>query len=141
MIEVENKYDFTVEELVDILNQTPIGIEVSTNEDVAKYIIQALNVNAIIKKSLGVGTAESQKATNASKTVYHKDAPYHVLITKNKDGKRMFECDARTVAFYACDPAQGRPHKGLISEKKPTPTDIANVCELLGDVNGWGTFQ
>ncbi len=141
MIAVENKYDFTVEELEDILNQTPIGIEVSTNEDVAKYIIQALNVNAIIKRSLGMNTTAEKKATNGLPPVYHKDAPYHVLITKNKDGKRMFECDARTVAFYACDPAQGRPHKVLLSERKPTPTNIANVCELLGDVNGWGTFQ
>ena len=138
MIKVENNYDFSVEELTDILNNTPIKVDFDTNEAVAEYIIQALNVNAIIKRSLGMHTAvEATVAPN----VYHKDAPYHILITKNKDGKRMFECDARTIAFFAYDPMQGKPHKAILAEQKPTPTDVSNICELLGDINGWGTMQ
>jgi hypothetical protein len=127
VIEVENKYDFSVEELTDILEQTPIAVEMSTNEAVAKYIIQALNINRIIKFS------------NSGETVH--TAPYHLEIVRNKDGKKMFASDARTIAFYAYDPAAGRPYKVIISEEKPKPTDIANVCELLGDINSWGTFQ
>lgn len=127
MIEVENKYDFTVEEMTDILEQTPIAVDMSTNEAVAKYIIQALNVNRIIKQS------------ESAKKAY--TAPYHLLIVRNKDGKKMFDVDARTIAFYAGDPMQGRPYKGILSEQKPKPTDIANICELMGDINGWGTFQ
>lgn len=128
MIEVENKYDFTVEELTDILEQTPIAVDMSTNEEVAKYIIQALNVNRIIKSNKNGATVYS--------------APYHLEIVRNKDGKRMFVTDARSIAFFACDPASsGRPYKAIISEVKPKPTDIANICELLGDINGWGSFQ
>lgn len=130
MIKVENRYDFSVEELTEILENTPIKVDFDTNAAVAEYIIQALNANAIIKRALGMETS-----------FYHKDAPYHILINRNSDGKRMFECDARTIAFYACDPVQGRPHKGIVSEKKPMPTDIANISELLGNVNGWGIFQ
>jgi hypothetical protein len=136
MIKVENKYDFTVEELTDILNNTPIAVDMSTNAAVAEYIIQALNINRIIKSAHG-----TISGTEPSKTVYHKDAPYHLVILRNRDDAKVFECDARTVAFYAYDPLLGKPHKGILSEQKPKPTDIANVCELLGDINGWGTFQ
>jgi hypothetical protein len=141
MIKLENRYDFSVEELTEILENTPIKVDLDTNASVAEYIIQALNANAIIKRALGMETSVYHKATNGEPTVYPKDAPYHILINRNRDGKRMFECDARTIAFYACDPVQGRPHKGIVSEKKPMPTDIANISELLGNVNGWGTFQ
>lgn len=133
MIEVENKYDFTVEELTDILENTPIRVDLDTNKAVARYIIQALNTNRIVKMFRG--------EIEDNQTVYHRDAPYHLTVTRNKDGKTLFENDARTVAFYAYDPLNGMPHKGIVSEQKPTPTDIANVCELLGDIRSWGTFQ
>lgn len=152
MIRVENAYDFTVEELTDILENTPIAVDMSTNEAVAEYIIQALNINSIVKKSLVMETTVDQKTTkgspdvnqtktDGSKKVYHKNAPYYIRIERNKDGKRLFECDARTIAFFAYDPFAGKPHKAILSEQKPTATDIANVCELLGEINGWGTMQ
>jgi hypothetical protein len=137
MIEVENKYDFTVEEMTDILEQTPIAVD-GRSEQMAKYIIQALNTNRIIKRFHG----EIEDNPNAeNRTVYHRDAPYHLTVTRNKDGKTLFESDTRTIAFYAYDPLSGMPHKGIVSEQKPNPTDIANVCELLGDIRSWGTFQ
>ena len=132
MIEVKNKYDFTVEELTDILDNTPIKVDLGTNEVVAKYIIQALNINAIIK-----GFQKSESDDRA----YHVSAPYHVEIVENETDKRLFSCDARTVAFYAYDPLQGKPHKVIISKNKPTPIEIASVCEHISDVNGWGTVQ
>lgn len=134
MIEVKNRYDFTVEELTDILNNTPIKVDLGTNDEVAKYIIQALNINAIIK---GVHKSASEKVDRA----YHVGAPYHVEIVENETNKRLFSCDARTVAFYAYDPLQGKPHKVIISQNKPTPIEIASVCEHISDVNGWGTVQ
>lgn len=138
MIEVENKYDFTVEELTDILENTPIKVDLDTNEAVARYIIQALNTNRIIKMFHGELTDEP----NAEKRmVDHRDAPYHLTIKRNKDEKTLFESDTRTIAFYAYDPLSGMPYKGIVSEQKPNPTDIANVCELLGDIRSWGTFQ
>ena len=54
MIKVENRYDFSVEELTEILENTPIKVDLDTNAAVAEYIIQALNANAIIKRSLGI---------------------------------------------------------------------------------------
>lgn len=149
MIKVENKYDFTVGELTDILNQTPIQVDLSTNEAVAEYIIQALNINRIIKEHRNSLTphlkdlAENKKSGQAVEINRSPDrgSPYHLLLLRNEDNQKMFECDARTVAFYAYDPMLGKPHKGILSEKKPNPSDIANVCEFLGDVNGWGTFQ
>lgn len=138
MIEVENKYDFTVEELTDILENTPIKVDLDTNEAVARYIVQALNTNRIIKMFRG----EIEDNPNAEKrTVYHRDAPYHMTVRRNKDGKTLFDSDTRTIAFYAYDPLSGIPHKGIVSEQKPAPTDIANVCEMLGDIRNWGTFQ
>lgn len=149
MIEVKNKYDFTVEELTDILNNTPIKVDLDTNEAVAEYIIQALNVNKIIKEHQNSLKSRLQKfadykepnPTVEIKRTVDRGSPYHLILIRNADNQKMFECDARTVAFYAYDPMLGKPHKGILSEKKPTPTDIANVCEFLGDVNGWGTFQ
>lgn len=134
MIEVKNKYDFTVEELTDILNNTPIKVDFDTNEAVAKYIIQALNINAIIKGVI-------PRKENGTDYAYHKDAPYHIEIVRNNDSKKLFACDARTIAFYAYDPLFSKAHKAILSEKKPNPTEIANVCEYLSDVNGWGMFQ
>jgi hypothetical protein len=145
MIEVENKYDFTVDELTDILNNTPIRVDHDTNEVVANYIIQALNINRIIKEQkrerickdpvvLGNPTVEISR-------IVDRGSPYHLILTRNENNQKVFECDARTVAFYAYDPMLGKPHKGILSEKKPTPTDIANICEFMGDINGWGDFQ
>ena len=149
MIEVENKYDFTVDELTDILNNTPIRVDHDTNEVVANYIIQALNVNKIIKKHQNPLKSRLQdfaeyKEPNPTVEINRmvdRESPYHLILIRNADNQKIFECDARTVAFYAYDPMLGKPHKGILSEKKPTPTDIANVCKFLGDVNGWGTFQ
>ena len=148
MIEVENKYDFTVEELTDILNDTPIKVDYDTNAAVAEYIIRALNINAIVKEHLNA--TDSKRCTDP--VVIRKPlveinrsegrgSPYHLMILRNADNSKLFECDARSIAFYAYDPLLGKPHKAILTEQKPTPRDIANVCELLGDVNGWGTFQ
>ena len=149
MIKVENKYDFTVDELTDILDQTPIRVDLDTNAAVAEYIIQALNVNRIIKKSqnllkeklMNSDEYKEPKPTVEINRTIGKGSPYHLILLRNADNKKIFECDARTVAFYAYDEFLGRPHKGLVSEQKPKPSDIANVCELLGDIRDWGTFQ
>ncbi len=139
MIRVKNDYDFTVEELTDILENTPIKADLDTNAAVAEYIIQALNINRIVKKATGSFMISDKQENEA--TVYHRDAPYHIEIKRNKDGKQMFACNARTIAFFAYDPLLGKPHKAILAEQKPTATDIANVCELLGDVREWGTMQ
>lgn len=152
MIKVENKYDFTVEELTDILSNTPIKVDHDTNYVVAEYIIQALNINKIIKdyknpprsfrdiKRCLENSGCEKKTVDIDRPV-DRGSPYHLIITKNQDNSKLFECDARSIAFYAYDPLLGKPHKAILTEKKPTPTDIANVCEYLGDINGWGTFQ
>lgn len=152
MIKVENKYDFTVEELTDILSNTPIKVDHDTNDVVAEYIIQALNINKIIKdfksptRSFRDIKRYSENSGCPKQTVeinrpVDRGSPYHLIITKNQDNSKVFETDARSIAFYAYDPLLGKPHKGILTEKKPTPKDIANVCEYLGDINGWGTFQ
>ncbi len=145
MIRVENAYDFTVEELTDILENTPIAVDMSTNAEAANYIIQALNINRIIKEQNGErickDPVELRNPTVEISRIVDRGSPYHLILIRNENNQKMFECDARTVAFYAYDPMLGKPHKGILSERKPTPTDIANVCESLGDVNGWGTFQ
>lgn len=145
MIKVENKYDFTVDELTDILNNTPIKVDLDTNDAVAEYIIQALNVNRIIKEQ-SVERICKEPVVLRNPTVeisrtFDRGSPYHLIITKNQDDSKVFECDARSIAFYAYDPLLGKPHKGIITEKKPTPNDIANICEFLGDINGWGAIQ
>lgn len=142
MIEVENKYDFTVEELTDILEQTPIRVDLDTNEAVAKYIIQALNVNRIIKESKNPRAEAFRKKENPEpdKTAFEPETPYS-LVVKRRDGSVAFRCPAYTLAFYVYDPIAGRAKKGLISQEKPTARDIANISELLGNVNGWGTMQ
>ena len=149
MIKVENKYDFTVDELTDILEKTPIRVDLDTNAAVAEYIIQALNVNRIIKKSqnllkeqlMNSGEYNEPKPTVEINRTIDRGSPYHLILLRNTDNKKVFECEARTVAFYAYDELLGRPHKGILSEQKPTTRDIANVCELLGDIRDWGTFQ
>ena len=145
MIEVENKYDFTVDELTDILNNTPIRVDHDTNEVVANYIIQALNINRIIKEQKRERICKDpvvlRNPTVEISRIVDRGSPYHLILTRNENNQKVFECDARTVAFYAYDPMLGKPHKGILSEKKPTPTDIANICEFMGDINGWGDFQ
>lgn len=145
MIEVENKYDFTVDELTDILNNTPIRVDHDTNEVVANYIIQALNINRIIKEQKRERICKDpvvlRNPTVEISRIVDRGSPYHMILTRNENNQKVFECDARTVAFYAYDPMLGKPHKGILSEKKPTPTDIANICEFMGDINGWGDFQ
>ena len=144
MINVENKYDFTVKELTDILKETPI--DCSSDEEIAKYIVQALNINRIIKEHTGEENVFedpviSRKAVVEINRTENRGAPYHIIVTKNRDNSKIFESDARFIAFYAYDPLSGRPHKGVVSEVKPKPTDIVNICELLGATNDWGTFQ
>lgn len=148
MIKVENMYDITVEEMTDILNNTPIKVDLDTNSAVAEYIIQAININRIIKNHQNpVKRRLEERAPIEVKQMVEinrpvdRGSPYHMILLRNYDGKKIFECDARTVAFYAYDPVLGKPHKGILSEQKPKPTDIANICELLGSVNDWGTFQ
>lgn len=145
MIEVENKYDFTVDELTDILNNTPIRVDHDTNEVVANYIIQALNINRIIKEQKRERICKDpvvlRNPTVEISRIVDRGSPYHMILTRNENNQKVFECDARTVAFYAYDPMLGKPHKGILSEKKPSPTDIANICEFMGDINGWGDFQ
>lgn len=140
MIKVENKYDFTVNELTDILDQTPIRVDLDTNAAVAEYIIQALNVNRIIKEREGI-VFENPKIERDTNLCYDHRAPFHLLILRNKDNRKIFDADVRTIAFYAYDECLGRPHKGIVSEEKPKPSDIANICELLGDIRDWGIFQ
>lgn len=145
MIEVENKYDFTVDELTDILNNTPIRVDHDTNEVVANYIIQALNINRIIKEHNRERICKDpvvlRNPTVEISRIVDRGSPYHMILTRNENNQKVFECDARTVAFYAYDPMLGKPHKGILSEKKPAPSDIANICEFMGDINGWGSFQ
>lgn len=145
MIEVENKYDFTVDELTDILNNTPIRVDHDTNEVVANYIIQALNINRIIKEQKRERICKDpvvlRNPTVEISRIVDRGSPYHLILTRNENNQKVFESDARTVAFFAYDPMLGKPHKGILSEKKPTPTDIANICEFMGDINGWGSFQ
>lgn len=140
MITVNNKYDFTVEELTEILNNLPESIVIThCNDKLAEYIIQALNVNRIIKEHLGVKTDENK--TEGERKVYPREVPYHLQIVRNRDGRVLYENDARTIAFYAYDPIKGKGQKALISQKKPTPSDVANVSEYLGSLHDWGTMQ
>lgn len=146
MIRIENAYDFTVEELADILDNTPIKVDLDTNTAVAEYIIQALNINAIIKSREGEPKICKDPIVVRNPVIeinrpIDRGSPYHLILTRNENNQKVFECDARTVAFFAYDPILGEPHKGILSEKKPTPSDIANICEFMGDINGWGSFQ
>lgn len=149
MIKVDNEYDFTVDELTDILENTPLIADIDSNKSVAEYIIQSLNINRIIKESQSAKRAvvckqpvvEEKPTIEINRTEY-RGSPYHLIITKNEDNNaKVFECDARSIAFYAYDPLLGKPHKAILCEQTPTPTDIANISEYLGSINGWGTLQ
>ena len=61
MIKVDNKYDFTVEELTDILNNTPIAVDMSTNAAVAGD--QVVPCSSYPERPL----TEEQKAENLRK--------------------------------------------------------------------------